>query len=271
MAAKGRSIMQCVRHCAVLALLLVLSVTAAVAEDAPAEAADLPDARTIIDRHIAALGGPEAIQAQNVGTARGHIEFVGTDAQAPVLSLGLSATKRTTIITLPGMGEIRSGIDGDVVWSLDPQSGARILSAQDAAMQLETSLPEAALRDERFIEHAETVSLGQVEGQPCYRVRLTWKTGRESVDCYSTETGLLLGTSNFQESPMGKVTIFTAYLEYAELGGVKLATRIMQTVMERSQLMVIESLDLSPPDPALLELPEPVKAALAARTGATEG
>jgi len=70
---------------------------------------------------------------------------------------------------------------------------------------------------------------------------------------------------------MGKVTIFTAYLEYAELGGVKLATRIMQTVMERSQLMVIESLDLSPPDPALLELPEPVKAALAARTGTSEG
>ena len=261
---------QRIGNCAATALFLALCSLAAMAQDTPTEA-PLPDARELIDRHVAALGGPDAIRAQNVGTAKGYIEFVGTDTRAPVLSLGLAANQRTTIITLTGMGEIRSGIDGDVVWALDPRSGVRILTPEEAVMQLETSLPEAALRDQRFIKHAETVSLGQVEGEACYRVALTWQSGRESVDCYSTESGLLLGSSNFQDSPMGKVTIFIAYLEYAELGGVKLATRIMQTVMERSQLMVIESLDLTPPDPALLELPEPVKAALAARGASTEG
>ncbi len=260
------------RFGATLALLATLGLAAGCGSDDQQSAdsdpskGDLPAARDVIDRHITALGGADAILAQNVGTATGYVEYMGANSEASVTTIGASETARVTIMNLPGMGEVRSGIHGEHVWSFDPVNGAQLFDASESAMQREVSLPEAALRGERFVSSVETLGLSQVEGEPCYQVKVLWRSGRESVDCYSQASGLLIGTQVIQDTPMGKITIDTRFADYREFDGVKVAARTLQSVMGNAQLMMIESLDLTPPDPALVEPPAAVKALIEQRT-----
>jgi hypothetical protein len=102
-----------------------------------------------------------------------------------------------------------------------------------------------------------------MNGQDCYRVRIQWKSGRESFDCYSVETGLIVAIQQKSESPMGTIDVTVNMNEYKDFDGIKLPTRIVQQMMGAEQVMTITTVDFGAVDPAVFELPAEIKALVA--------
>jgi hypothetical protein len=116
------------------------------------------------------------------------------------------------------------------------------------------------LRPADRIRSAETVELTTMNGQPCYKVKITYNSGRESFDCYSPETGLLVAMTQTQESPMGSVQVTSFFGDWKEFGGLKAATKIRQQMLGQEQVLTIDRLEFNrPEDVKAVEVPEQVR------------
>ena len=144
------------------------------------------------------------------------------------------------------------------------------VAAQDAAelpaaeTLIEQADPSASLRQPENFTSATTVALTEHGGQPCYKVELVWKSGRESWDCYAVDTGLMVATGGKQESPMGTVEAVTLLSDYKDFSGVKMPTRTVQEMMGQQQVFTINSIEFDAvEDPALFALPAAIQTLVA--------
>ncbi len=239
---------------ALAAAISLATAGSVVADDA------LPEARTLIDRHIELIGGLDALERQTRGTMEGTLSMPAANINGTLTMHIASPSERVMVVDLPGLGKMRSGVKDDLVWSEDPYTGPRILEGEERSIQLETMNPAAAARGESFVSELETVELAEIGGESCYRVRIEWKSGRESFDCYSDDSGLLVGMEMVMRSPMGEMPMTISLGEYKTLGGTMMATLSKQSVMGNEQVMTIESFDPAAPDADLLTLPPAIKA-----------
>ena len=88
---------------------------------APAPAASrsdapLPTARTIIDRHIAAVGGRKAIMARSSLHATGTVSIASQGMTGQVELFAAKPNKVLQRITLGGIGGLEEGFDGTIGW-----------------------------------------------------------------------------------------------------------------------------------------------------------
>jgi hypothetical protein len=135
-----------------------------------------------------------------------------------------------------------------------------VLEGKELDQLREDAGPSALLRSPDRIRAAETMELTTMDGQACYKVRITYNSGRESFDCYSPETGLLVGMVSRQESPIGSVEVMTLFGEWKEFGGLKTATRMRQQMMGQEQILTIDRVEFNRPEDAkAVEVPEQIK------------
>lgn len=227
---------------------------------APAQDA-LPPADELIDRYVEAIGGREAVLSKEGSRSTGTFSMpaVGIEGSMEVLT----ATEPTRILSrveIPGLGLILNGYDGEVGWSVDPNLGPRLLEGGELDALVEGSSHESTLRDASLFQSRETVEKTEMNDQACYKVHLVWNSGRETYDCYSEETGLIVASMATQESPMGSLEAVTLISDYEDFGGVMTPTRMTQQVMGQEQLFTIDSVEYTDLGPEAFEPPEAIQA-----------
>ena len=258
-----------------LALAFTLSLSSLVnAADKPAAeptAAKLPAARSLIDAHVAAIGGREAALANNEGSIKSTMEIVEASMKGDLVMYSRGDDRLLTV-TLPAMGETKIGRIGGVVWSMDAMSGPRVLEGKERQQLVEQFDPLYATRDASLIESATTTGLSDSESRACYRVEIKWKSGNNTADCYSSENGLLLSTESTAATPMGELKQVTHLSEYTAYGKSKAPKITKVKVAGMTQLVRIESYDESPQDAKLFVLPAAIEALVkkAATAGETK-
>src|SRR3546814_385959 len=99
-----------------------------------------------------------------------------------------------------------------------------------------------------------------MNGQECYKVRVVWKSGRESFDCYAVDNGLMVGMQLRSESPMGVIDVIVLLSDYEEFGAVRMPTRMTQQMMGQEQVMTISSVEFNTVDRGVFELPAEIRA-----------
>ena len=181
-------------------LALPLAVAFAIvplAAGAPAEPghAELPAARTIIDRHIKEVGGREAILAQTSTHATGTVSLPAAGLTGSLEAFHAKPNKFLQRMTLPGIGDIEEGFDGTVGWSISPMTGPMLLDGK----QLEERKFDADfyedLKDNGSLRVDDDAREDDFEGRPVYKIRLLKKSGDEDIEFYDVETGLKSGPS----------------------------------------------------------------------------
>ena len=224
----------------------------------PAEA-DLPEARTLIERHIEASGGREAMLAQYelIIDAEFSMPAMGIVGQMTVV--GRPPADHVTIIELPGLGEMRTGFSPELAWSVDPFMGPRLIEGEEFDILQESIVTAAVLREPEYVASATTVGRAEFNGQPCFRVQIDWHSGRQSHDCYAMESGLLIAMEMVQSSPMGEMETLIILDGFREFEGVLAPTVMRQTIMGQEQVMTVKEMRRESPDPALFELPPPIR------------
>ena len=222
-------------------------------------AQDLPPARELVDRYIEAIGGRDAVLAPTSTRSTGQFSMptAGISGDMELLQAEPGLTRMR--IEIPGFGEVLTGYDGEVAWQVDPMTGPRVMEGLEKAQVTDEAVPESSLRDPAYVESLETVERTTLNDVDCYKVKVVWKSGRESFDCYAVDSGLIVGMELKSTSPMGTMDVTVLVSDYKEFGGVLMPTRMTQLTMGQEQVFTISNVEFNGVDRAVFELPAEIK------------
>jgi len=238
---------------------LLLPVFVVLAAGGEVRAQSLPQAREIVDRYVDAVGGEAALRRRTSWKAQGRFS-VPASGLAGELEAYQAPGRMFARINIPGIGELLRGYDGTVGWSMNPLEGPRILDGPELAQTREELSRGATLRDSTVVSSLQTLEKTTMNGEECWKVKVVWKSGRESIDCYSVSSALLIATEGKTTTPMGEFQYTTDIHDYKQFGDVRIATRVVQRALGQEQVVTTESVRFGPVDAALFALPEPIKA-----------
>lgn len=214
-----------------------------------AQATPLPAARDLVAGHVVAIGGRDAVVRHPFFRAKGTFEMPAAGMTGELDIAGGQPNLVLMKITIPGAGEMLQGFDGTNGWSMDPFQGPRLIEGAELAQMMDEAEFASVLRESANIASMETTEKVTLGGEECYKVKITWKSGRESSDCYSAVSGLLIGGFVKQESPMGSIEAVSEFKEYKDFAGLKQPTKVILTVMNQQQVMTITSYEYGPTQP----------------------
>jgi hypothetical protein len=227
---------------------------------AAAEAA-LPSAREILDRHVKAIGGREAVLSHKSGHATGTFSVPASGMVGTIETFGAANPNRVLVrITIPGLGEMLNGFDGAHGWAITPMTGPMLQQGKELDQTKLDADFYSELRDPKRYKSMTTVEKTVFEGRPCYKVSLVRVDGNEDFEFYDVENGLRAGSINTRESPMGTVTTTSIESGYKKFGNVLQATTVTQKMMGVEQKLTLESVEYDNVAPAVFELPTQIKA-----------
>ena len=235
----------------------------------PSLAADLPEPRSLIDRHLAAVGGAQALSASADGTAKMSIEIADTGMRGQMMLYARGEDMAITM-NMMGMQVLMGTLDG-VSWSIDPMHGPRLIEGKELEEQRRQMDPEVNTFAEAAITSMKTLELGDSEGRPCYRVEIIWKSGDDTVTCFGVDDGLALSSEFTSVSPMGEMRQTMHLYDYKSYGDFKLPSRMRGKAMGLTQVLTIDSFETGTPPDEVFALPAAIVALLdEQKTGGTE-
>ncbi|MEE9131051.1 MAG: hypothetical protein V3T84_13615 [Phycisphaerales bacterium] len=267
---KQETVIPCRCGCVLFgALALAFISTISVGQETKPEAAassqpsaDLPEASTIFARYIEAIGGKDALLKTVSRHIRGTFSVPAQGMEGSLEMFRSIPNKLLIRINIPGMGDITQGFDGQVGFTSSPMQGTSILEGNQLRQIGETAGFYTELHRAEKFTSMETVELTEFEGEPCYKVKLISKAGREYAEFFDQQTGLLAGNVGEQDIPGRTIEQITVYSDYKRFGDLLLPTRTAVRVMNFEQVMTYESIEFNTVDETVYVLPEDVEALL---------
>jgi len=220
----------------------------------------LPPAAELIARYQEAVGGKEKFASKTAMHATGDFAVPAAGVTGSFEMFSARPNKMLMRVTMGGFGEIKSGFDGTHAWSINPMEGPRLMQDKEKAQTADNADFESVLRDPSRFKSVETVERTTVAGRDCFKVRLVWQSDRETFDCYSPETGLLVASLGQQQSSMGVIDAVTLYDDYRDVDGVKVATKISVQAMGMEQVLTMKEIRFTDVPASTFELPAEIKA-----------
>jgi photosynthetic reaction center cytochrome c subunit len=180
----------------------------------------LPTADQVLDKYVQAVGGADAVQKISSRVVSGTIGFGGQ--QFPVEVLAKAPNKRISFVHTPN-GDSITAFDGSAGWLGNPGGRPpRDMNAQeveavsfDATFHLPTELKKMFTQfrvrpAEKISGHDVVQVIGLREGKPPLRL------------FFDKDSGLLLRTVRYSETPLGRNPTQVDYTDYRSEGGVKI-------------------------------------------------
>src|SRR5687768_8055074 len=156
---------------ATMAALLLAPLYAQAPAKTETTTSALPDAREIINRHIKAIGGREAILAHKSMHATGTLSIPAQSISGPMEIFGAANPDRVVIkFAIPGIGDIAEGFDGSHGWSLSPMTGPMLKVGKELTQAKFDADFYSELRDPKNYPEVKTVEKTTFAGRPCYKV-----------------------------------------------------------------------------------------------------
>lgn len=222
--------------------------------------AQAPTWEQVRTRYIAAMGGRAAIEAQQGRTIYGKVEVAAQGISAPITIWSAPPSRFVSHVSIPGMGDSRSGFDGETGWSDNPAMGQMLLEGRGLEQMKQQADFHGVLHPDKYLASATVTGEKQFEGKACWEVKLTTTWGEEYTEYYDKETGLGHGSVRSQESPMGAMQATTVTSDYQVHGGVRIPTVITVKVMGIAQVVKVDSVKVGPVPASVFELPASIKA-----------
>jgi hypothetical protein len=246
---------------AALSAHLLAQAPAPAPKPAPPRAdAALPAPRSVIDRHIAAIGGRAAVMARTSTHATGTVSIPSAGMTGSVDVFAAKPDKTLLRISLGGIGSIEEGFDGKIGWTMSPMTGPTLAEGKELEQKRFDADFLADLHLDTRYESMTTVEKLDFEGRPCYKLRLVRRGGGEEFEFYDVETGLKAGGITTRDTPMGPITSTTTEANYRKFGPLLQPTTITSTAMGLNQVITLTAIEYDKVDPAMFAAPAAIKA-----------
>jgi hypothetical protein len=220
----------------------------------------LPSAKSILDRHVEAIGGRAALKAVSSIHVKGSLSVPSNGMTGTIEVFAARPNKEVAKMNIGGIGESVEGFDGTVAWSTSPMTGPMLATGEE----LEQKKTDAEFDEDldvasRYVS-LETVEKTEFEGRPVYKVAMTRKDGGVDIGYFDVETGLKAGATVDRKNPMGTITMTTAISGYKKFGDVLQPTVSKMTVSGVQLIATFTSIEYNSVDPSVFELPAEIKA-----------
>jgi hypothetical protein len=224
-----------------------------------AHAQTLPSAKSLLEKHDAAVGGRAAMDKHSSM----HVSVALT-----VAAMNINGTMET-YHSKPNLflmkqtfagGEVQSGFDGKTAWAIAPGQGAALLDSATASQVKEQADFFGDYYDPTRTRSAETLEVTDFEGQRCYKVKIVHTDDSEATVYFDSATGLRAGqtqSTKMMGQDMQSTTVMSGYKDF---GGVKMPTKRVQRIPMAEILMDITAVEFDKVDAAMFALPDAVKA-----------
>ena len=262
--------------------LLVLGTTPPLRGQDPvatteAKATTLPAARAVVDRYLAASGRAAHLAEVRSIQSEGTLVIEGRALEGTIRTLQSRPNKYLNVATITAYGETRQGYDGKVGWV--EQAGTGSVLEKEPLMQLrgEASF-DGQLYGPEHVASMEVLGSKTFAGQECYEVRIELaptpedaaegldpeqtKPFRESLQYFSIEDGLLVGSTARQATPTEAVTVTSTLSDYKEFGGILFPTRMVQEFQGNKVVVTYHTVSLEPVADEAFALPPKIQALL---------
>jgi hypothetical protein len=226
----------------------------------PAPPAALPSARSLVDRHLAAIGGREAVLSHSSTRATGSFSVASAGMSGGLEVFAAKPDKSIVRIKIAGVGEIVEAFNGKHGWTTSPMTGPMLLEGKQLDEKRFDADYYSDLHDASRYESMTTVELTEFDNRPCYKVRLVRKNASEDFEFYDVKTGLKAGRIATRETPMGTVTGTSVETDYKKFGKLLLPTTVKNRLMGVEQVITIETVEYDAVSPSVFEPPAEIKA-----------
>lgn len=243
-----------------MAAVLFAPLYAQAPNKAESAATALPDAREIINRHIKAVGGREAILARRSMHGVGTLSVPASGMNGTLEIFGAAPNLQLVKISVGGIGDITEGFDGSHAWSVNPMTGPTLKVGKELDQARLDADFYSELRDPKTYPTVTTLAREAFDGRPCYKVSLKRVDGREDIDYYDVATGLRAGSEITRESPMGPLTQVGIEGNYKKFGTLLQPTSLSAKAMGVEQKMVLTTIEHDNVDKAVFDPPAAIKA-----------
>ncbi len=227
---------------------------------APKAAAALLPARTVIDRHIEAIGGRKAVLGHSSTHASGTMSMPSSGVSGTVEVYAAKPNKSLVKLTLGGIGEVLEGFDGTVGWSLSAITGPMITLGRELEQKKFDAAYDAELHDTARYKSMRTVEQTDFEGRSCYKVSLVHMDGTEDIEYYDVQTRFRVATVATRESPMGPVQVTLSYGDYKKFADLLVPTTMKQSTMGVQQVLTFTAVEFDKVPASVFEPPPAIKA-----------
>jgi hypothetical protein len=218
-------------------------VAAAQVASAQATATALPPAATLLSKFATAVGGPAYLNAKAI-VSKGALSMPAAGLNATFQMTQVAPNQMQMVTTIPGMGEVQVGFDGTNAWAMDPMQGPRVLAGAELDQIKDEADRRSNIRAPELFTATQTVADTTMNNERCYLVKLNWKSGRESFDCYSAASGLLIASKSTQKTAMGEIPVVSLFSDYKKFGDISVPTKTVQDLMGQQQIITISSVEL---------------------------
>lgn len=219
----------------------------------------LPSARTILDKHVQAMGGREAIKSYSSSTAKGTLSMQGGVSGTIEISAA-RPNKAMVRLSIPGIGDVSEGFNGTHGWMLSPMTGPLLLEGKQLEDKRFDADFDGELRSADRYASITTMEQTEFDGRQCYKVRLVRKGGGEDIEFFDVATGLRAGLIVTRESPMGSLTATTITSEYKKFGKLLQPTVLKQQVAGQQQVITLTTVEYDTVPASTFDLPAGIKA-----------
>jgi len=210
---------------ALLALPTVFAAGCAGKQPEPATAKAAPTApgvRTpdaVLADAVAATGGVAGWAAHKTAHIKLTISLQGMGMGGPAEHFQTNANRSLTLTTLPGVGAIREGSNGKVLWAQDPINGLRLLEGAEAEQARIEAAWNSDLEAHELFPKIET-AIDSPAGLEC--LTMTPKVGPPIRSCYDALTHLQASQEGMRATAQGDVPFHSTVKDWRTVGGVKI-------------------------------------------------
>ena len=224
-----------------------------------AHAQTLPSAKSLLEKHDAAVGGRAAMDKHS---------SMHMSVALMVAAMNVSGTMETYHAkpnlflmkqTFAG-GEVQSGFDGKTAWAIAPGAGAQVLDSAMTSQLKEQADFFGDYYDPTRTKSAETLEVTDFEGQRCYKVKIVHTDDSEATVYLDSATGLRAGQTQSTKMMGQEMQSTTVMSGYKDFGGVKMPTKRVQKIPMAEILMDITAVEFDKVDATTFALPDAVKA-----------
>jgi hypothetical protein len=245
---------QAFRTSTLAAALLLVSTTSATAQP-------LPSASEVLAKHVAAIGGKDALRKLTSIKQTATMELPSMGMSAEMEMVMVAPNKLSTKVVLPGLGEMLTGTDGAVAWSVNPMQGPRLLEGKELEQIKEQAdfLGNMLYEPDRFSTMANE---GVVDwnGEKAYKIKLVRKNnGNERWEYFSLANGLQIGSESSVTTEMGVVESSSIISDYKSFGSIKVPTRAESTTGPQKIVMTTKTVELNTVDAKAVTAPDAVQ------------
>jgi hypothetical protein len=239
---------------------VVVALDFAQARAPQAAQAPLPSAQEIIRRHVTALGGEAAFKAVRSMRVRGKFELSAQNITAEFEQLAARPDKLLMRADIPAIGHTEQGYDGKVAWTIDPQSGPRLLIDRERDETIADAIFDAPLHLPEHVKQATTLRRETFDGRQAYRVKVVLHSGVEQDEFFDVETGFEIGWEGRRMMPLGTVPTTAILRDYRKFGALMQPTTLVQKAFGIEQVLRVTSVEYDVVAASTFNLPPSIQA-----------